>query len=346
MREPKAPPRAALTLLFALIVFVVLSITMAIIGVAAFVLVRLEVLPEIIRPSSPVPIGIFAVVSIVTGTIVATIFSKIPLQPVNKLISGLNRLAAGDYDTRIRLGANPVGRDLTESFNLLAEELKNTEMLRSDFVNNFSHEFKTPIVSIRGFAKLLQRGHVPEDKAQEYLAIIVEESTRLSELATNVLNMTKVENQSILTEVTTFNLSEQMRDCILLLEKKWTRKRLTIAADFDEQSIRANEELLMQVWINLLDNSIKFSREGGEVGVAIAREDDRLAVRIRNNGPQISAEDQKRMFNKFWQGDTSHAAEGTGIGLSVAQRIVRLHDGEIGVESTPEETVFTVVLPA
>ncbi|MPM07787.1 Alkaline phosphatase synthesis sensor protein PhoR [bioreactor metagenome] len=235
---------------------------------------------------------------------------------------------------------------MSQSFNALAEELQNTEMLRSDFVNNFSHEFKTPIVSIRGFAKLLQKGNLPAEQQREYLGIIADESTRLAEMATHVLDLTKIENQSILTDVTRFNLSEQIRGAVLLLEKKWSQKGLTIAAEFDEYEIEANEEMLKQVWINLIDNSVKFSPQGGEIGLSIAKTADGIAVAVKNNGAEIAEEDQKRIFNKFYQGDTSHAAEGTGIGLAIVKRIVELHKGKISVVSSPRETVFTVSLPA
>ena len=346
MKEPKAkvPPRAALTLVFTIIVFSILVITMILVGGVVYLLNQIGVLGEISKSGMPLPILIFSLTSIVTGTIIATIISGIPLKPVHRLITGLNRLAAGDYGARLDLGPHPVTRDLSESFNLLADELQNTEMLRSDFVNNFSHEFKTPIVSIRGFAKLLQKEKL-SDRQQEYLGIIVEESTRLSEMATNILNLTKVENQSILTEVTRFNLSEQVRDCILLLENKWSQKNLRMLADFDEYEIHANEELLKQVWINILDNSIKFSPEHGEVGISISQASGVLTVSIKNSGLEISAKDQKHIFNKYWQGDTSHSSEGTGVGLSIARRITELHKGSISVMSASGETIFSVALP-
>lgn len=346
MREPKAPPRVALTMLFALVVFIVLAITMFVVGFITIVLARFGVLGEMTVPNIMYPLSLFAIVSIALGTVVAAIISRFPLKPVNALIDGMNQLANGNYDTKIYVSSHPVARDVEESFNVLANELKNTEMLRSDFINNFSHEFKTPIVSIRGFAKLLLKGNLPESQQREYLEIIVDESTRLSDLATNVLNLTKVEDQSILTDVTTFNLSEQVRDCVLLLEKKWTKKNMVMIAEFEEYDINANEELLMQVWINLLDNSVKFSDLGGEIAISIARDEDTLIASIKNHGPEISEEDKKRIFSRFWQGDTSHATEGTGIGLSIASRIVELHKGTINVESSSIETVFTVTLPA
>lgn len=346
MRPHKAPPRAALTVLFALVVFCVLSITMLIIGAVSFLLVRLGVIHAISTPNILLPqILTFAIASILMGTAVAAVVGRVPLKPVNRLIEGMNRLAAGDYEVRIDMGHHPVGHELAETFNLLAKELKNTEVLRADFVNNFSHEFKTPIVSIRGFAKLLQKEGLTDAQRAEYLGIIVDESNRLADMATNVLNLTKVENQSILVDITHYNLSEQLRDAVLLLEKKWGNKGLTIVADFDEYGVDASEELLKQVWINLLDNAVKFSPERGEISIAIRQSHAETVVSITNAGPQINEEDQQRVFSKFWQGDTSHAAEGTGIGLSIARRIVTLHKGTISVTSMPPKTTFSVALP-
>lgn len=187
---------------------------------------------------------------------------KIILKPIKRIIDQLDRLASGDFKTRLHFGKpiadHPTFKQVEKSFNRAAEELDYTEMLRSDFINNFSHEFKTPIVSIAGFAKLLRRGNLTDEQKEEYLEVIEEESLRLSAMANNVLNLTRVENQTILTEVTRFNLSEQIRGAVLLLAEKWTPKNLYMDMQFGEHMICANEELLKQVWINLLDNAIKF----------------------------------------------------------------------------------------
>ncbi|MBQ9718050.1 MAG: HAMP domain-containing histidine kinase, partial [Clostridia bacterium] len=184
-------------------------------------------------------------VSLVIGSTAAFLTTKYSMDPVGRLVTHINRLASGDYRTRLSdkdfLAGTPAFQSVTESFNKLAEELQNTEMLRSDFINNFSHEFKTPIVSIAGFTKLLKRGNLTEEQQREYLDIIEEESLRLSAMATNVLNMTKIENQTILTDTTTFNVSEQIRSAILLLDEKWDRKHIELSADFNEYTITGNE---------------------------------------------------------------------------------------------------------
>ncbi len=338
--------RGALTALFSAIIFLILTVTIFIVAIVIVILVRTGTLH--LSFHSGLPAVLFtaglAIGSIVMGTIVGSFIDRAPLRVLNKTINGINRLAKGDYETRIKVSDPPMFLALAERFTTLAAELQNTEMLRSDFVNNFSHEFKTPIVSIQGFAKLLQKGNLTPEQQREYLDIIVTESGRLADMATNVLSLTRVENQEILTDVTSFNLSEQLRNCVLLLEKKWTAKNLDMAIDLEEYNIRASEDLLKEVWINLLDNAIKFSPQSGEIMVQIQPGEGTLTVSITNYGPDIPPEDQKRIFNKFYQGDTSHSGEGTGVGLAVAKRVIDLHQGSIQVSSDGGKTVFSVTL--
>lgn len=289
------------------------------------------------------------VVSLILGILISLGAVAVLLRPVRNLISSMNRLARGDFAARIQVG--PVMKKsrtfvaAAESFNTLAQQLENTELLRSDFVNNFSHEFKTPIVSIAGFAKLLRRGNLPQAEQAEYLRIIEEESMRLSYMATNVLNLTKVENQTILTDVVPYNLSEQLRGCILLLEREWEQKNLDLQLELGEYQIQANQELLKQVWINLLDNAIKFAPEGHTVRVTIQPENTGLAISITNTGSEIPLEKQDKIFNKFYQADESHVTKGNGVGLAIVKRIVQLHEGSIELTSDHEVTTFTVHLP-
>lgn len=345
---PKLPSPKILTFLFTLIVFLILTVTIFIVFAVTYLFIQLGLID--IVPTTPSRILViliyFATASIGVGTLVSFIISRIPLKPMNALIHGMNRLAQGDYNTRITLGEYQFVKGLENSFNRLAQELGNTEMLRSDFINNFSHEFKTPIMSIYGFAQILNHKNIPKEQKAEYLQIIEEESARLSSMATNVLNLTKVENQTILSDVTTFNLSEQLRSCLLMLEKKWVKKNLEICADFDEYEISANESLLKQVWINLLDNAVKFTPEGGRVALYISRQFSELTVRIQNSGSEIAAKDQKYIFNKFYQGDTSHSSEGTGTGLAIAKKVVQLHEGKIYALSGDGQTTFCVQLPS
>ena len=333
------PRFGLITLAFSALVFIIQSVTLIITGLLFMALYHFGFIAV---HNIWTPLIVMALFSLILGTIISLFFSKRPLRPINAIIDGLNKLAKGDYEARIDLGKLHGAKELTNSFNTLATELQNTEMLRSDFVNNFSHEFKTPIVSISGFANLLQKVDLPDEQRREYLQIIAEEANRLADMATSVMNLTKIENQSILTDVKTYNLSEQLRTCILLLEKRWSAKQLVFEADFAEQQITANEELLKQMWINLIDNAIKFADPGGTVKVRIEQQDSRCAVSICNTGPRIPEEEQKRIFQKFYQSDDSHSGEGIGLGLSIVKKIANLHSANIAVDSNDQSTTFTV----
>ncbi len=329
---------------FTLCVFVILLFTILVFSGIEILLESTRIVD--ITYGRLVIVLICAAASVTLGSFITAVTIQLPMLPVKKLIRGMTRLANGHFEERMKFGEMSAMKELGDAFNSLASELENTEMLRSDFVNNFSHEFKTPIVSIRGFARILQRPDLTESQRQEYVGIIVDESTRLANMATNVLNLTKIERQTILTNKQEFNLSEQMRRCILLLEKKWDGKNLNVLADFPECMVTGDEELLKDVWVNLLDNAIKFSPEGAQLEVRMARRDQWLETAVINRGPQIPPEQQKRLFDKFWQGDPSRAAQGTGIGLSIVKKVVELHNGQIEVQSTPQETAFVVRLPA
>ncbi|MBO5070352.1 MAG: HAMP domain-containing histidine kinase [Roseburia sp.] len=343
--------RRALTLSVLLYVFVVMLITGIISMVAVNILVSLDIIPITVEghPEPKYVITFLTLSNLVVGVIVIASLNSLTLQYVNRIIDKMNRLASGDFKTRLSFGA-PLGRhptfnEVSNSFNKMAEELEGTEMLRSDFINNFSHEFKTPIVSIAGFAKLLKRGNLTEKQRLEYLDIIEEESLRLSAMATNVLNMTKVESQTILTNVTRYNLSEQLRSSVLMLESKWAKKEVEFDLNIGEYTISANEEMLKHVWVNLIDNAIKFSPKGGIVGISVRENADTFSITVLNSGSEISPEQQKRIFNKFYQADESHAAEGNGIGLALVKRVAELHSGNVSVWSENQTTAFTVELP-
>lgn len=351
MKNQKKNQHFGLLLMFVLVVFLALLINTTVTLVAVYLLERNEVISIIGVPADQMGrlTLLYAAFSVPIGILVTVIATKFPLKPIRNLIDSMDRLASGDFKTRVNVGPimkrYPSFVVVSESFNKMAEQLENTEMLRSDFINNFSHEFKTPIVSIAGFAKLLRRGNLPPEEQQEYLKIIEEESMRLSYMATNVLNLTKVENQTILSDISEYNLSEQIRSCILLLENKWGKKDLELQLEFGEHTIRANEEQLKQVWINLLDNAIKFAPEGHTVQVSITEQGNKLTVSVRNTGSEIAPEHQKKIFHKFYQADESHSTQGNGVGLAIVKRITELHGGQVRVSSAKDVTTFTVELP-
>ena len=269
--------RKSLTIVLAVFVFCILLTAIAMTALGLFILTKTGVLVEGELKLNSV-ILFMSVISLAIGGLLAFFSSRIPLKPINNLINKMNRLAAGDFKARLEFGetlsSHPAFKEISSSFNTMAEELENTELLRNDFINNFSHEFKTPLVSITGFAKLLAKGNLTEEQKREYLSAIEEESIRLSSMATNVLKLTKVENQTILSDLTTFNLSEQIRSAVLLLEREWTEKKLELELEFDDYEIEASEELLKEVWINLFDNAVKFTPRCGTVSFFVVVKDE------------------------------------------------------------------------
>lgn len=350
LHQTEKKQKLTLVIFFSLSIFVVLSTTMVLVALGLSFLVKAGLLDNFPNPreSSNIVIIIMVISSIVLGTFLTSSVINTLLYPFNVLRKGLNRLASGDFKVRISYNT-PLKKlsfvsILEESFNSLANELEHTEILRSDFINNFSHEFKTPIVSIAGFAKILKNSDLTEQQTKEYLDIIEEESLRLSALATNMLNLTKFENQTILTDTTSFNLSEQIRTCILILEEKWVKKNLNLKIDLDEYNVTGNEEMLKHVWLNLLDNAIKFSENDSDLEVEITELADKLTVSISNFGSTINNAEKERIFDKFYQSDTSHSSEGNGIGLAIVKKVVDLHEGKLDILSESNKTTFKVIL--
>jgi len=283
----------------------------------------------------------------VIGTFISSVASEIILKPLNQLIKATEAVATGDFSVRVEEsgGDSEIG-DLLRNFNHMTEELAGTEMFRNDFINNFSHEFKTPIVSIRGFAKQLQNENLSPEKRREYTDIIVDESERLANMSSNILLLSKFENQQLITNQAEYDLDEQIRKCIILLEKQWSKKNIEIDLDLKPIRIYNNAEMLSHLWINLIENAVKYSADHGHITISCGETAEDILFTISNSGDGMDDSTMKRIFDKFYQGDKSHAAQGSGIGLSIVKRIVELCKGEIAVESKiGQGTTFTVKLP-
>ena len=328
-----------------LFVFVILLASGIIAGIMLRILFSLNLLPTL--SSRPFMMIIVLVIpSVVIGTAMAAVIGKWQLRPFRELTNATQEIAAGNFDVRIKLKGPIEVEKLGESFNTMAKELGSIETLRSDFVSNVSHEFKTPIVSIKGFAKLLKKDTLSEESRKEYLDIIIKESERLSQLAGNVLLLSKLENQSFAEELEDFSLDEQIRRAILVLEPVWKKKPIVFNVELEPVIYNASEELLQQVWINLFSNAVKFSNPGGEVAVALYKEDETITVKVSDTGIGMDAETAKHLFDKFYQGDQSHATEGNGLGLSLVKRIVDICGGSVQVESElGKGSTFFVTLP-
>ena len=284
----------------------------------------------------------------IIGTAAAALLTKWLLHPLKEMIYATERIAKGDFKVHIQETFDEKSDFgiLQRSFNHMAGELDSIEMFRNDFINNFSHEFKTPIVSIQGFAHQLKAGGLTPEEEQEYIRIIADESDRLAKMATNILLLSKLENQAIVTEKTEFYLDEQIRTCLLLLEKHWAAKDIELNIDLDEVKYCFNETMLSHVWVNLLGNAVKFTPNGGTVSCTLRADARLVTVTISDTGCGMDENTQRHIFEKFYQGDTSHTGDGNGIGLTIVGRILVLCGGNIRVESAPGMgSTFTVTLP-
>ncbi len=292
---------------------------------------------------------ILLLISSLFGTALAAFLGKYFLRPIKQLSDATREVKRGNFRVRVNDDSfqhvSEMG-ELVKNFNEMVRELDGIELFRNDFINNFSHEFKTPIVSIRGFARELQRGNLDEAQRQEYAKIIAEESDRLAQLSTNVLELSKLENQQIVINKSEFFLDEQLRQCILLREKEWSEKNLDILPELDSVRFFGNEEILAHIWTNLIGNAIKFTPEGGSVRISLSQSDSHVTVEIADTGVGMSDEVKQHIFEKFYQGDASHHRDGYGIGLTMAARAAALCGGSVSVESKlGEGSTFTVVLP-
>ncbi len=286
------------------------------------------------------------IVCIILGTVITAFISRTILQPIRDLNKATTEVARGNFSVRVREPLDAEYGTLTRNFNRMAEELSGIETLRGDFISNVSHEFKTPLASIQGFAKLLQDDSLSDSDRCEYTQIIIDETTRLSKLASNILNLSKLENQTTIANKTRFSLDEQFRKIILMLEPEWSKKNINLDIALDDIYYFGNEELMGQIWQNIINNAIKFTPDNGVIKVQLYRTESNITVRISDNGIGISHEAKEKIFEKFYQGDHSRKNEGNGLGLALVKRIIDLCGGRIYVENLYEGGVcFVVELP-
>ena len=343
MKSQKATPRGDnLRLYFIVCIFAILCVTL---GVSALLTLLLEWLTN---THFTVPTIVWMVLfSVVLGGGLSIIMSRFFLRPVTRMGRAMERVAAGDFTVRLdNPGALGEMRDSYAPFNPMTRALAATETLQSDFISNVSHEFKTPINAIEGYAMLMQDAGNDPALQREYADKILLSTRRLSELVNNILLLSKVDNQTMPLEKHPYRLDEQLRRAILLLERKWTQKQIEWDVDMDEATYTGNESLMLHVWVNLLDNAIKFDPVGGEIRLRLHCESTCIRITVSDNGPGIPKDQQSAIFERFYQADGSHKSEGNGLGLALARRIVRMCGGEISVSSEPGKgSCFTVELP-
>lgn len=268
------------------------------------------------------------------------------------IIDAMGRIAKGDFSVRLDAEShdnrNGFMSELAKSVTNMAVELDQMEQMRQEFISNVSHEIQSPLTSIRGFAQALENDRLSVEERHHFLSVIETESTRLSRLADNLLKLASLEAENVRFEPKPYRLDKQLRSLILLAEPQWTSKALEMDASLDEISITADEDLLSQVWINLIHNSIKFTPEGGQVRVSLRPCDEGVVVQVSDTGAGILPEDQAHIFERFYKADKSRdrSKGGSGLGLAIARRIVEMHRGTIRVESQPGSGAsFTVTLP-
>lgn len=275
-------------------------------------------------------------------------FGNILFQPIQKLNHAAHEIANGCFNVHIEDTTNIAEiHEITSNFNLMAQELQNMELIHNDFIRNVSHEFKTPLSAIKGYAIMLQKDTLSDADRLNYAQQISNSAERLSTLSNNILLLAKAENQQIQRSAKPFNLAEQLRSALLIFESQWTQKELTIDVDVpDIMDYCGNEELLFQVWQNLISNAIKFTGIGGQLSIHAIESANSITVSIQDNGIGIAQEDQKRIFEKFYQVDPSRSVNGNGLGLSLVQQIISCHNGTIVLNSQPGQgSTFTVTLP-
>lgn len=334
-----------LRIYFTLIIFVIMFSTALIMGLLAFMLLKTGHI-NLANPNPLTPIRFILFMSVIIGTSISAFVAKKILAPITDFSLATDKIAKGNFDIRINEDS-PIEeiRDLAKNFNIMAQELSGIETLRNDFITNVSHEFKTPIAAIEGYATLLQDDvSVPE--YADYIQMIIQSAKQLNSLSSNILSLSKLENQEIILEKTSYRLDEQIRNAVLMLEPEWSQKNLDLQIDLTNAEYIGNEGLLMQVWLNLISNAIKFTPEDGTVKISLYKEGASLVFKITDNGLGIEESTINHIFDKFYQGDTTRKTEGNGLGLALVKRIIDLSNGSITVKSKINEgSTFIVILP-
>lgn len=295
-----------------------------------------------------VPGFVWALVfSIIIGVVVTKYITNAYFDPISKLADSMKKVAGGNFKVEAQTNSKLDDvREIYDSFNLMVSELAATETLQTDFISNVSHEFKTPINAIEGYASLLQEHGQTEEERQVCIDKILFNTSRLSALAGNMLLLSKLTNQSIMPQRSVFRLDEQVRRAILALESKWTAKEIDFDVELDEINYCGYDELLIHVWMNLIDNAVKFDPHGGFVRLRLRKADGNVVFSVEDDGPGIPEGEAERVFNRFYRSENQRATEGNGLGLALVKQITELSGGTVHTENLPEAGCrFTVTLP-
>lgn len=289
----------------------------------------------------------FAILNIVIiSAVLVRINLKNIFRPIEQINEATKKVALGEYDIELESKREDEIGELTNNFNKMTHGLKSTENLQKEFINNVSHEIKTPVSSIEGFAKFLKDKNLTQEEREEYANIIIEEAKRLENLTGKILKLSKLNNQEIITNKQEIEVAEQIRKAISLLEPKWSKKDIKINVSLEEKIFLGDEDLIFQVWVNIIDNAIKFSNEGGSIDIKVYEKDGNINVEIKDRGIGMKEEELEKVYDRFYQIDRSHSKEGSGLGLAIVKRIVELSEGKIEIKSKENKgTIVIVKLP-
>lgn len=296
--------------------------------------------------------SLFVILIIISLLIISqgvTIFvSRRTIQPIRKISETINQIASGNFDVKIDPNQFKAEmRDLASAINLMVNEIKSMEVMRSDFVANVSHEFRAPLSAIQGYVTLLTNPSISNEKRDEYIKLLTESTQELSGLVDNVLKLSRLESQNIVQKNVKYSLDEQLRRSVLMFERQWSEKELELDLNLPECEFYGNEEMTGQIWINLIGNAVKFTEKGGKLGVNLDTSlDNKILVTIYDTGCGMTDDVKKHIFEKFYQGDSSRKSNGNGLGLALVNTITNLLGYNISVESElGKGSAFTVSLP-
>ncbi|MGO3779641.1 MAG: ATP-binding protein [Enterococcus viikkiensis] len=331
---------------FVAIIFLLMVIVLAFFIAMLFLVNHFQLLtPE--REGHLFPLYFIIFLSLVIGAALSIFVGKRILQPIGDLRQAMSQVAKGDFT--IQLSEDKQMEDVEElyhDFNLMVKELGSIETLRNDFVSTVSHEFKTPIATIKGYVQLLQNETLPPAERGEYLERMLDGTQQLTYLTDNILKLSKLENQGLGLDFQAFRLDEQIREVILFLQPKWEQLNLSLDLDLPRTEFYGNEEFLYQVWLNLMDNAIKYSQKDSRIHVRLQNTENEQIITLSDEGIGMTPEITERIFDKFYQSDTSRKTKGNGLGLALAKQIVDLHQGRIEVKSSPDQgSKFKIYLP-
>lgn len=276
----------------------------------------------------------FVIGALVVGMFTMTILANVFMRPIDAISDGTRKVAKGDFNVQIdEIDDDSQMGELIKNFNLMVKELRSMETLRSDFVSNVSHEFKTPLSTIQGYSTLLQDESLLPEERMAYTKYIIDATQQLSNLTSNILKLSKLESEECSIERKSIAVDEQVRQAILFLENQWSIKNIDLDIELSPFTATASEELMMQVWLNIVGNAIKYSDYAGKIVVKGVVVDGKYEVSVQDYGPGMSEKTKKRIFEKFYQGDGSHSKEGSGVGLALVKKIIDVHGYSISVET-------------